>query len=259
MRTERQTDMTQLTVAFRYFANARNKGNKCSYTHISFIRSISVKIHLNVIFIFTYPLYMDTFQRHFLPSYLATSPVHYRNIHLNSVTIFCSNTQFITTLLDKACFWNQCTTLLTLASSILFNTGNTKRYTRLMVWKQKYLIYSTASTFSKKDEKCRSLYVFVDAGRRYADLTLWKKNVRWKVHNISCLPEFVLTNTLSKKKKTTNLTSDMVQRVRFLCYDFFWQRFKFKADLYPLGNLRPTFRAGVKLPCRCTILYLFNK
>ena len=81
----RQTDMTKLTVAFPNFAKARNKGNECSYIHFSFTRYISVPIHLNVILIFPYPFSRRTFRRHFLLKILATSPVRYRNIYLNSV------------------------------------------------------------------------------------------------------------------------------------------------------------------------------
>ena len=79
MRTDRQTDMTKLRVSFRNFAKARNKVNECSYIHLSlFLFRFILMLFLH--FLIRY--LGDTSYLHIL----ATSPVHYRHFHLNSVS-----------------------------------------------------------------------------------------------------------------------------------------------------------------------------
>ena len=48
-----------------------------------------------------------------------------------------------------------------------------------------------SSTFSKNQKKCRSLYVFADADRRYAEMPYWKKNARSKVQRGHFCLQFV--------------------------------------------------------------------
>jgi hypothetical protein len=101
------------------------------------------------------------------------SPVHYRNIHLKSVPFFFSITQFIITLLDKPCFGSQCTTLLILASSILFNRRNTQQEIHLMVWNEVYLRYVYSGdlyVFQKKEE---SVGAFMFLLTQLRDTQIW--------------------------------------------------------------------------------------
>jgi hypothetical protein len=108
-------------IRFSQFVKARNKKKECSYIYIPFTRSISVKIHLNVILIFTYPLFRGTFRRHFLPSYFIHVPISLYEYPPKFCPFLCSKAQIIFTLVDQVCFGSQCTTLLIVASSILFN------------------------------------------------------------------------------------------------------------------------------------------
>jgi hypothetical protein len=83
--TYRQTNMTQLTVAYRNLWKRVIK-NECIYIHIPFTRHISVRILLNLSSYFIISYLRGNFEGAPYLCILSTPPFPYMNINLNSIS-----------------------------------------------------------------------------------------------------------------------------------------------------------------------------